>query len=123
MAQIRNIRLAATKATGGGNNWKMTVTYDAVFTAYEVQQGFRYQESFQLWEDDPINDDKLSGHVAISQFAATSEVMRREMSNTFSQGTLNTEWGDEELYAKVFLTNLSLSFPDPRNSPILKLPV
>ena len=49
MADISNIRLAAQKATSGGNTWKLTVTYDAIFSPFEIAN-FTYRDGFVVWE-------------------------------------------------------------------------
>ena len=56
MASITNVVLSATKSTGAGNTWKLTVTYDAVFSKFELDN-FNFRDGFVVWEDDIFSDD------------------------------------------------------------------
>jgi hypothetical protein len=122
MADITNITLSATKVTGGGNNWDITVKYNARFSQFEFQTGnFDFRDGFVLWEDDPFSDDQLTGVVAVSVFNPNTAVVARTMTHRINGDTLDTELGQEELYAIVRLRNLGLNLLYTAKSPILKL--
>jgi hypothetical protein len=120
MASITNIKLSATKVTGGGDNWKLTVTYDAVFSKFEIDN-FNFRDGFIVWEDDPFDDDKLTGVVAVSVFNPTGSPTKRTMTTTISADTLDTELGDEEIYVFVRLRNLDLNILYTKKSGVLHL--
>jgi hypothetical protein len=120
MASITNIVFSATKSTTSGDNWKLTVTYDAVFSAFELAN-FTFRDGFEVWEDDPINDDKLTGVVAVSTFNPSVSPTRRTLTTTISGDTLDTELGQEELYTIVRLRNLDLNVLQTKKSNILQL--
>lgn len=123
MASITNIRLSATKVTGAGNNWDVTVKYDAHFSQYEHQTAnFRFRDGFVLWESDRVTrDDQLTGVVAVSVFNPNAAVVTRTLTHRIDADTLDTEWGREELYAIVRLRNIDLDVLYTGRSPILKL--
>ena len=122
MASISNIKLSATKQTGGGNNWKLTVTYDAIFSPFEIAN-FTYRDGFEVWEQDdwPNPDDHLTGVVGVSSFNPTASPTRRTMTHIISGSTLDTEWFGEELYVIVRLRNLDLNLLVTRTSSNLHL--
>jgi hypothetical protein len=122
MASITNISLSATKVTGAGNNWDVTVRYNANFSTFEWQTGnFTFRDGFVLWEEDPIWDDKLTGVVAVSTFNPNAAVVTRTLTHRISGSTLNTEWGQEELYARVRLRNVDLNILYTKKSSTLNL--
>jgi len=122
MADIADIRLSATKVTGGGNNWDITVRYNARFSQFEFQTGnFDFRDGFVLWEDDPFSDDQLTGVVAVSVFNPNGPVVARTLTHRISGDTLDTELGQEELYAIVRLRNLGLNLLYTAKSPTLNL--
>jgi hypothetical protein len=117
MAEIKNIALKATKTTTSGNIWQLTVQYDCVLTEKELRYDFDYKDSFEVWEDDPVNDDKLTGKVGVSFFDPSTKVVKRTLTANINGSTLNTEWFGEEIYVKVFLENttLNLQYPSKRS--------
>lgn len=125
MAKIKNVKLSAAKATGQGNMWVLTVTYDAEFSSYEVAN-FNFRDGFVVWERDPAPnpDDRLTGLVGISEFNPTVTPTKRTMKHTISGATLNTEQGVhdvEELYVEVAITNLDLDISTTQKSITLHL--
>lgn len=128
MADITNIQMTASKVTGSGNNWDITVSYDAVFSNYEWKTAnFNFRDGFVLMESDAGeifggSDDQLTGVVAVSSFNPNEPKVRRVMKLRISGDTLDTELGAEELYPVVRLRNLDLNllYP-PKKGPILQL--
>jgi len=113
MAEIKNIALKATKSTTSGNTWQLTVQYDCVLTEKELRYDFDYKDSFEVWEDDPFNDDKLTGKVGVSFFDPSTKLVKRTLTANINGSTLNTEIGGEEIYVKVFLENTTLNIQYP----------
>ncbi len=120
MADITNIQTTASKASGAGNNWDITVTYDAVFSQYEWKTAnFTFRDGFILMESDQGEifggaDDQLTGIVAVSTFNPNEPKVRRVMKLRISGDTLDTELGSEELYPVVRLRNLDLNLLYPQ---------
>jgi hypothetical protein len=122
MASISNIKLSAAKATGAGNTWDLTVTYDANFSPFEVAN-FNFRDGFVVWEEDdwPNPDDQLTGVVGVTQFNPTATPTRRTMRHRISGSTLDTEWFGEEIYVVVRLRNLDLNLLYTKKSGVLHL--
>lgn len=106
MATITNAKLTLTK--GAGPNWTARVTYTAKFSQFEVNN-FNFRDGFVLWEDDPFNDDQITGVVGVSVFNPNTMSVTRTLSAVVNQDDLDTEIGQEEIYAKVRLRNLELN--------------
>lgn len=122
MAEIRNIVLSATKATTSGNIWRLTVQYDLAIKDKELKLDFDYEDWFEVWEDDPFNDDKLTGKVGRSEFDPSNNLIRRTLTTTIDGSKLNTEIGKEEIYVKVYLKNDTLDYQyPPKRSNNLRL--
>lgn len=117
MAEIKNIVLKATKATDSRNIWRLTVQYDCVIKDKELKLDFDYEDWFEVWEDDPFNDDKLTGKVGRSQFDPSNNLTQRTLTTTIDGERLNTELGKEEIYVKVYLKNdtLDILYPVKRS--------
>ncbi|MDX6683412.1 MAG: hypothetical protein QOG94_3451 [Solirubrobacteraceae bacterium] len=111
MATIINPKISAQKSSASGNSWEITVEYDATFSAYELNQAnFTYRDGFVLMEDDDFFDDQLTGVVGVSVFNPTKSPTHRTMRARIDGETLDTELGQEELFAVVRLRNLDLNF-------------
>lgn len=122
MANITDVKLSAKKSTGSGNNWDICVDYIATFSRVEWQTAnYTFRDCFQLWEADPIWDDELTGWVACSNFNPAAASVKRTLCRKISADTLDTEWGKEEIYAKVRLLNVDLTIAYYKNSPQLKI--
>jgi hypothetical protein len=120
MASITNIVLSATKTTGAGDTWRLTATYDAVFSKFELD-AFTYRDGFVVWEDDPFDNDKLTGVVGVSVFNPTTSPTKRTITTTISGDTLDTELGEEEIFVIVRLRNLDLNILQTKKSNTLHL--
>ena len=106
MATITNARLTLTK--GAGPNWTATVRYTARFSQFEVNN-FNFRDGFVLWEDDPFENDQITGVVGVSVFNPAALSVNRTMTAVVSGDDLDTEIGQEEIFAKVRLRNLELN--------------
>ncbi|HAA27238.1 MAG TPA: hypothetical protein DCE56_05595 [Cyanobacteria bacterium UBA8553] len=98
------------------NNWKLSVTYEANFSAQEVQQQFQYRDSFVVREDDNFNDDKLTGPLSVGTFKPSAQTVKRTLTTEIKGDTLNTEPGAEEIYVDIHLENLDLNVKFPTKS-------
>ncbi|MDF7816252.1 hypothetical protein P1X15_01560 [Runella sp. MFBS21] len=106
--EIRNIVLSAKKSVQNPNVWEIAVKYQARFTPYEVNQRFNMRDSISIREDDPISDDVITGFVGASSFQSNAASIDRSIKIKVSAAGLDTEWGEEELYAIVKLKNTDL---------------
>jgi hypothetical protein len=113
MAEIRNIVFSATKTTPTSNTWQLKVQYDCESSDIELRNDYVFEDWFEVWEDDPFNDDKLTGKVGSSTFNPSTNFVKRTLTTTIDSNRLNTEIGREELYVKVFLKNVSLTIQMP----------
>jgi hypothetical protein len=80
------------------------------FDPHEV--GSLWQLKLQMYEDDYFSDDRLGGSVT-QNFRASSETTKR-IGKRLSKNTVDTEWGDEEVYGSVSV--LPLEPPPPFRS-------
>jgi len=108
------------------NKWRLTVRYTATFSPQEVNPpptglNFTFRDSFQIWEDDPVNDDQITGWVGVSSFNPSSTSVTRTLSHDISGDDLDTELGGEEIKVKVRLRNVDLNFPIHRWSGTIGL--
>jgi hypothetical protein len=113
MAKIRNIVTSATKGTTTGDTWTITAHYDFEVNDDELKLGFKYKDCFEVWEDDPWKDQKLTKKVSCSVFKPSANLTKRTLTTRISSDNLNTEFGGEEIYVKVYLENDTLNFPYP----------
>lgn len=123
MASITKTKISAQKSSDSGNVWDITVEYDAIFSSWELNEAnFSFRDGFVLWEDDDFSDDLLTGVVGVSVFNPTTSPTHRKMSVRIDGGTLDTELGEEELYAQVRLRNLQLNLLYPSvPTPVLAI--
>lgn len=108
MPGISNIQLSAQKLSA--NKWKLTATYKATFSAFEVAN-FNFRDSMQVWEDDPVDDDMVTGSRDIKTFNPSATTVTRTKSTEVSGDALDTELGGEEIYVKIRLANIDLNTP------------
>lgn len=105
MPGISNIALSAQKLAN--NQWKLTVTYTANFSQFEVNN-FIFRDGFEIWEEDTSDDDKITGLVGGGTFKPSSTQVRRQLVYEISGDSLDTELGGEEIYALVKLRTFDI---------------
>jgi hypothetical protein len=93
-----------------GNQWRLSVTYTATFSAFEVAN-FNFRDAIQVWEDDPFDDDRLTGWRNDANFNPGAASVVRTKTTTVSGDTLDTELGGEEIFMKIRLFNVDLNTP------------
>jgi hypothetical protein len=121
MASIDNIVLAATKSTASGNNWKITVNYDAKFGTFE-HENFKFRDGFVVKEkDDGDTVEILTGVVGVDEFDPSGPVVHRTMTAMVNAVKLDTEDDAEDIFVQVRLRNLDLNILQTKNSKILLL--
>jgi hypothetical protein len=105
------------------NKWRLTAKYTATFSPQEVSPplNFDFRDAFQIWEDDPVNDDQITGWVAVSNFNPSSTSVARTLMHDITGDDLDTELGGEEIKVRVRLRNVSLNFPIHRWSGTIGL--
>jgi hypothetical protein len=113
MADIVDPKLTVTK--GSGPSWTLTVKYTAVFTPPEVNapNNFVFRDAIEVWEDDPISDDYITVGGG-SVFNPNELRVPRTISLAVHEDALDTELGEEEIFAKVRLRNVSLNVLMPK---------
>ena len=121
MATITNVGpLSVTQ--NPGNKWMLSVSYEANFSEQEVKQQFQYRDSFVVWEDDSLNDDKITGHVSVGTFKPSATKVKRTLRAEVTGDKLNTEPGAEEIYVVIHLENLDLNVKFPtKNSAAISI--
>jgi hypothetical protein len=113
MANITNIQPPIAQKLDG-NQWRLSVTYTATFSQFEVDN-FNFRDCIQVWENDPFNDDQLTGWRNCTNFNPPARSIQRTKTTVVSGSTLDTELGAEEIYLKIRLQNIDLNTP-----PIVK---
>ena len=108
MPGISNIQLSAQQLSS--NKWKLTAKYRATFSQFEVTN-FNFRDSFQIWDDDPVDDDMVTGSRDVATFNPSSTTVQRTKSTEVSGDALDTELGGEEIYVKIRLSNIDLNTP------------
>ena len=111
MATITNVGLLSAQQLPG-NNWKLSVDYDANFS----EQQFEYRDSFVVWEDDTLNNDKITGHRSVGTFKPSAKTVKRTLTTEVKGDMLDTELGAEEIYVVMHLENLDLNVKFPTKS-------
>jgi hypothetical protein len=119
MPNITNVQ--PPTAQRSGNQWRLSVTYTATFSAFEVAN-FNFRDAIQVWESDPFSDDRLTGWRNDTNFNPASASVVRTKTTTVSGDVLDTELGGEEIYLKIRLFNIDLNTPPIiRNSTVINL--
>ena len=104
---ITNIQpISASKS---GNTWTLRVTYTATFTNQEKDAPLNYtfRDSIRIMEDDPFDDDNVTGWVSATNFNPGANSLVRHLAAVVNGDDLDTELGGEEIYAKVRLRNFT----------------
>jgi hypothetical protein len=109
MPNITNIQ-PPTAQKLAGNQWRLSVTYTATFSPFEVAN-FNFRDAIQVWEDDPFDDDRLTGWRNDLNFNPGAGSVVRTKTTTVSGDTLDTELGGEEIFLKIRLFNIDLNTP------------
>jgi hypothetical protein len=78
-----------------------TIRYIAAFDFAE--QGSDFDDAVKLWEDDPVDDDEIMPYPFPSRFNASGPTVLRIHKVTATRSMLNTELGNEEIKAQVWL--------------------
>lgn len=119
MATITNVGPLSAQQLPG-NNWKLTVTYEANFSEQEVKEQYDFRDSFAIREDDSVYDDKLPGPHGVGTFKPSAKTVKRTLTTEVKGDVLNTEAGAEEIYVVIYLENLDLNvkFPTKNSNTI-----
>jgi hypothetical protein len=96
-------------ASQSGSLWTLKVTYTATFTDQEKNPPLNYtfRDSVQIWEDDDVDDDPITGWVSASNFNPSANSVTRTLTAIVKGDDLDTELGGEEIYAKIRLRNFT----------------
>lgn len=112
--EIQNLVLHPPRVEGDW--WTFEADYTAVFTPAEVSQRNNYADNATLREDDSSDDDTIVPFGVMQGWQVTRR--RYDWTWTFrvDQDDLNTELGDEEIYARIALRK---TYPPPESVDIL----
>ncbi len=95
MAEITRSTLTSTK-----NGSVITFFTDTTIRFAPHEVGSLWQLRLQMREDDNVWDDSLSSPVA-RNFRVNSATERVQLNRRLRTSTVDTEWGDEEVYGRV----------------------
>jgi hypothetical protein len=115
---ITNIQpISASKS---GNTWTLRVTYTATFTNQEKDAPLNYtfRDSIRIMEDDPFDDDNVTGWVSATNFNPGANSVVRHLTAVVNGDDLDTELGGEEIYAKIRLRNFTPAAFHWREEPL-----
>lgn len=107
-----------------GNTWTLRVRYTATFTNQEKNPPLNYvfRDSIQIWEDDPVDDDQITGWVSASNFNPSENSVVRNLTAVVNGDDLDTELGGEEIYARIRLRNFTTGgVPLVRKTAVINL--
>jgi hypothetical protein len=102
--------------------WRLSVTYTATFSAFEVAN-YHFQDDMQLWEADPAKGQQLTDWRNDTYFNPASESVVRTKTIVVREAALATEEGPQEIYIKIRIYNFNLNEFIERDSPILRIGV
>ena len=95
MANITRSTLTSTK-----NGGIITFFTDTTISFAPHEVGSLWQLRLQMKEDDLFSDDNLSSSTA-RNFRVNNSTERVQLTRRLSTSTVDTEWGDEEVYGHV----------------------
>ena len=96
MAKITRSTLTSTK-----NGGSITFFTDTTIRFEPHEVGSLWQLGLQMREDDNTSPDDNLGSRAVRNFRANSVAETVRMTRRLSTDTVDTEWGDEEVYGRV----------------------
>ncbi|WP_158734523.1 hypothetical protein [Streptomyces sp. NRRL F-2747] len=106
-----------------GDSWTLTVEWGISYTATNLA----YQTTYKTWANIIERDDGADDHLAAGFTRAASVKPRAQGHNgitqtfTFNSAALNTEIGDEEIYASVYLLNTKTGLSFASDTPAVEL--
>lgn len=112
---IQNLVFHAPRVEGDW--WIFNVDYSAVFTQAEVSQQNNYADNIALMEDDDVDDDTVVPYGVVQGWKATEPRYDWTWTIRVHQDDLNTELGDEEIYAQL---KLRKTFPPPASVDLVR---
>ncbi|MEV6683725.1 hypothetical protein AB0N09_43920 [Streptomyces erythrochromogenes] len=121
MAKIGTDRIVESARPRPGSSpalWDFLITYTVHFEASEI--GRHFEDSVKIWEEDISVDDKITPYAQKELFRATDFRVFRRKSFTALRDVLDTEIGDEEVYAWIWLRRSGSTGPaaDEQRTPI-----
>ncbi|KIF03374.1 hypothetical protein PL81_24530 [Streptomyces sp. RSD-27] len=127
MASITQPRItAAGPLPHDSNVWEVTIEFDVAFRENEL--GLEFNDAVKLWEDDHGNifgggDDEIMPYPIPDTFTADDFIVSRQWNLTAFRDQLDTESGDEELKAQIWLRRADMGGPadDERFTPIFEI--
>ncbi|MER7816642.1 hypothetical protein [Streptomyces sp. NPDC096153] len=121
MAKIGTDRIVESARPRPGSNptlWDFLITYTVHFEASELGRDF--EDSVKIWEEDLSADDRITAYAPKELFRATGLRVFRRKRFTALGAVLDTEIGDEEVYAWIWIRRFGSTGPaaDERRTPI-----
>jgi hypothetical protein len=118
MARIRDQFIKEVDQSG--DTYIFTVTYTATFAQSEIGQMF--EDAVRLFEDDPSDDDVITAYPVPEAFLAQGASVSRRHQVTATTDMVNTELGNEEIKARVWLRQVGMApAADEQYTPIWTL--
>ena len=105
MATIRSATLESSKLS---SSIRFQANIDMRFESRELNSEWELKMS--LYEDDLFRDDNLRSETT-RRFRPSSTATRLQLERAVSKSTVDTEIGDEEVYAKISLVPLESPRP------------
>lgn len=102
MASITFAKLESSRPRPGSVDFEATV--NVTFAPHEVNA--LWEVEMLLREDDIRNDDRLGNPVRRS-FTADEQTMTVKIGHRLATRTVDTEWGDEEVYGSITIRPLN----------------
>jgi hypothetical protein len=112
---IQNLVFHAPRVEGEW--WTFDVDYSAVFTPAEVSQRNNYADNIALMEDDDVDDDTVVPFGVMQGWQVTKRQYDWTWTIRVHQDDLDTEWGNEEIYAQL---RLRKTFPPPMSVDLVR---
>ncbi|UUU37462.1 hypothetical protein [Streptomyces sp. NBC_00162] len=118
MAQIANDRIVERANKRSDGSWEFLITYTVNFDAFEI--GRFFHDSVKVWEEDSSDDDQVTAYAPVETFSASGPSVFRRKQFTAQGDALNTELGDEEIYAWIWIRDSNSTGPaaDEQRTPI-----
>jgi hypothetical protein len=111
MANVLTAKLFVTQS--GADSIEFRVVYSAEFEPEEL--GHTFNEFFNLFERDTTSaDDVIASGLASANFVPDGERLTRTLTARLSERRVDTEIGNEEIFARVILSGPGL--PGARRS-------
>ncbi|MDX2817489.1 hypothetical protein PV410_33990 [Streptomyces sp. PA03-5A] len=103
-AKLTTVGLTVRKSTGEW--WEVAVNWSISYTASDVAAQNTYKTWVDIWEDDNVYDDPIANGSSKPAFlTARAQPHNITQKILVTSGAIDTEIGDEEVYARAIAQN------------------